>query len=454
MKDGFKSGWGFILAAAGSAIGLGNIWRFPYLVGEYGGFAFIVTYLIIVFLVCNPIMVAEISLGRTSRSNMVDAYDIVGKKTGIKNLWIYKIFGGYAGLVGLFLISSFYFLVAGWVLFYLKEIVNGDLLNRAKDDFSIIFSDLSKDFYKQYFYGSMFLFLTASVVYKGVSNGIEKVCVALTPLLFLFFIIMAINSISLDDAFDGLKFLFTPDISQINTVDKFSKMVLSALGQAFISLSLGYGMLLVYGSYFPKEEKLFKSVKFIEFFDVFAALLSAIIILPAIFSVGLDQSSGPGLTFISLPIVFKNITGGFFWSIIFYSLLCLATLTSTISVYEGMSNFFINKYKKSRKDATIITFFMVFFGFSFVCASFSGYINLNILGKDLFYWSDYISSTYIAAIVSITMSIFVGYKAMKSIMKNIQKSDHVSKRYLKYFLITLKYIAPISLFLLLILSII
>lgn len=458
-KENFNTRWGFILAAAGSAIGLGNIWRFPYLVGQYGGLSFIILYFLIILLICNPLMVSEIALGRTSKSNFVDAYKIIGEKIGMKHLKIWSFFGGWTAFIGVTMIISFYFLVAGWVLFYLLESLTGNLIHTAPENLPAEFEALSQNFSTQYTCGLIFLFITAMIVIAGVKQGIEKSGLILMPLLFLIFIILSIQSIFLDGASDGVKFLLTPDIKYLGFTEtgfKWSVLFetfLAALGQAFLSLSLGFGILLVYGSYLSPKENLFQSVRNIEIFDTLAAVLSAVIIIPAVFAVGLPPSSGPGLTFISLPVVFQQLSGGQFWAIAFYLLLTLATITSTISIFEALTNLFMDKLKLQRFNAVLLVMLISGLGFTAVTMSYSGIWDIKILGRNIFELFDWLSSTFTAAIVSMTIALFVGYSAMKTIIHNIRRSATVTSAFTRYFLITLRVFAPLSIGLLLILAI-
>lgn len=458
-KENFNSRWGFILAAAGSAIGLGNIWRFPYLVGQYGGLSFILLYLLIILFICNPLMVSEIALGRASKSNFVDAYKVIGQKVGMKHLKLWSFFGGWTAFVGITMIISFYYLVAGWVLYYLLEALSGNLLHIKPENLSDTFSDLSQSFSTQYVCGLIFMFITAIIVMAGVKKGIEKSGIVLMPILFVIFLILSVQAVCLDGAENGVKFLLTPDWKYLGfTDDGFSWKILfetflAALGQAFISLSLGFGILLVYGSYLSPKENLFKSVKSIEIFDTLAAVLSAVIIIPAVFAAGLPPTSGPGLTFISLPLVFQQLSGGQIWSIAFYLLLALATITSTISVFEGLTNLFMDKFKLQRFGAVIVVILITCVGFTAVTASFSGVWKIKILGRNIFELFDWISSTFTAAIVSLTIALFVGYSAMKVIIHNIRRSAVVTSGFTRYFLVTLRVLAPLSLGLLLFLAV-
>ena len=458
-KENFATRWGFILAAAGSAIGLGNIWRFPYLVGQYGGLSFILLYLLIIVIICNPLMVSEIALGRTAKTNFIDAYNIIGKKIGLKHPAIWAFFGGWIAFAGITMIISFYFMVAGWVLYYLLEAVSGKLFDISTENLPHEFEMLSNSFSTQYACGLIFLFVTALIVIAGVKKGIEKSGIILMPILFVIFLMLSFQSVTLEGAEKGLKFLFTIDTQTLGftktgfDINVFFNSFLAALGQAFLSLSLGFGILMVYGSYLSEKENLFKSVKTIEFFDTSAAVLSAVIIIPAVFAAGLSPTSGPGLTFISLPVVFQKLSGGQFWSIAFYLLLTLATITSTISVFEALTNLFMSKLKMNRYGAVLLVTFISLLGFTAVTASFSGVWEVKILGKNIFELFDWLSSTFTAAIVSLTIALFVGFKAMKIVIHNIRKSAKVSTLFTRYFLVTLRFFAPFSLGLLLILAI-
>ena len=457
-KETFSSSWGFILTAAGSAIGLGNIWRFPYFCGQYGGLSFILIYFLILFLICAPLMVSEISIGRTSKSNCVDAFKVIGQKVGIKHLGIWSFFGGWFAAIGVTLCISFYFLVAGWVLYYFLEAASGKLMYIEQTQLATEFEQLTQSFSIQFTCGWIFLFLTAIIVIAGVKKGIERASMYLMPVLFVIFILLCTRALTLEGADKGIGFLLTFQPQYLGiTENGFNFKLLAdtftaALGQAFISLSLGFGPLLVYGSYFSPKENMFKAVNNIVIFDTLAALLGAMIIIPAIFSAGLSASSGPGLTFISLPHVFQHLSGGRFWALSFYLLLILATITSTISIFEVLTNLLMDKLNIKRYRAVVVVMCIAGFCFTLVAASFSGALDIKVFGRDLFTLADWLVSTYTATIVSLTISLFVGYKAMKPIMRNIRRSAHVPETFTRYFLITLRYIAPLSLITLLIVS--
>ena len=459
QKEVFSSRWGFVLAAAGSAIGLGNVWRFPYLVGENGGLSFILMYLFAVLFICNPLMVAEIALGRTSKSSFVDAYEVIGNRIKAKNLGIWKFFGGWVAFISLWMIVSFYFVVAGWVVYYLLEALSGNLLNLSINELEVGFEKMAKSFTIQFSMGVGFLLLTALVVLGGVKKGIEKCSLYLMPVLFLLLVIMAVQSLLWDKGHLGLKFLLTIDWKVLGFredgfyVNDLAKLFMAALGQAFISLSLGFGVLLVYGSYLKDKENLFKTVKQIEFFDTGAAILSAFVVLPAIVASGIEPTAGPRLTFISLPLVFSKMPFGDVGAILFYCLLLLATVTSTISIIEAVVNLFMRRFNWGRFEALIGTLVFVLVGFVPVVLSFSETVDLKVWGMDLFSFFDWIASTYLTAIVSLTMALFVGYKCMKQVIKNIEKGCKVSHRFLRYFLVMLKFIVPFFMILMICLAI-
>lgn len=457
-KESFSGKWGFILSAAGSAVGLGNIWRFPYLCGQYGGLSFILLYLFILLFICNPLMVAEIAIGRTAKSNCLDAYRIIGHRCGLKNLSLWAWLGGGTATIGAFLCMSFYPLVASWVLYYFLETVSGKLFLISQDSLTAEFDMLTQNFTAQYCCGWFFLFVTALIVIAGVQKGLEKTNLYLMPMLFVIFILLSVRSITLDNGMKGVDFLLTLDLQYWGFTEEGFKITrlfdtfIAALGQAFLSLSLGFGFLMVYGSYFSNKENLFQATRRIEVFDTMAAILSTTIIIPAIFAAGLPTTSGPGLTFISLPLVFQQISCGPVWAFLFYLLLMIATITSLISGMEMLTNLVMAKLSFKRFAAVVWVLIGLGTGFTFVAASFSGMWDIKVWGRDLFTLFDWLASTYTATVVSLVMSLFVGYFAMKPIILNIRRSAFVSLTFTRYFLITLRYVSPAGLGLLLVMS--
>jgi len=336
QRGGFSSRLGFILAAAGSAVGLGNIWKFPFEVGQGGGAAFVVMYLIFCFVLCFPVMVAEIAIGRKTQLNPVGAF----KSLGYKNWAIV----GYLGLASGVLILSFYNVVAAWAFGYFIDILFGT--------FSVgeeAFGGFVADYVKVGGYAVLFMISTAYVVSKGVSGGIEKAAKILMPTLFIMILALIVYALTLPNAMEGIKFYLVPDFSQIT-----GKVVYSALGQAFFSLSLGMGALITYGSYVSKNDNIVSAAASITLMDVGVATLAGFMIFPFVFSQGIETTGGPGLIFMTLPGVFEGLGPilGIAVGALFFLLLSFAAFTSTISLLEVPTAYMVDEQKMPRKKAT------------------------------------------------------------------------------------------------------
>ncbi len=342
QRGGFNTRLGFILAAAGSAVGLGNIWKFPFEVGEGGGAAFVVMYLVFCFVLCFPVMVAEISIGRKTQTNAVGAFSALGHKK-------WSIIG-YLGLASGVLILSFYNVVAAWAFGYFIEMVMGN--------FSIgqQFGEFTKDYITVGIYASLFMVGTAFVVSKGVSSGIEKAAKILMPTLFVMILGLIIYALTLPNAMEGLKFYLVPEFGEIT-----GTVVYSALGQAFFSLSLGMGALITYGSYVSKKENILTSAAQITLMDVGVAVLAGFMIFPFVFSQGIETNGGPGLIFVTLPGIFESLGGfGVVIGSLFFLLLSFAAFTSTISLLEVPTAYLVDEKKVPRSKATWIVALVIF----------------------------------------------------------------------------------------------
>lgn len=334
-RGNFSNRIGFILAAAGSAVGLGNIWQFPYKVGQNGGAIFLLVYLFFTFVICYPIMIGEISIGRHAKRDAYGSYKFIGgRKWGLLGL-----FGILCGVM----ILSFYNVVAGWAFGYFLEISFGKLLKEP--DFAAYFSRYTADYGDNLIFSICFMALTAFIVAKGVSGGIEKASKILMPTLFAILIGLIMYSLTLPNAMEGVKFYLLPDIGKLNTATLYS-----ALGQAFFSLSLGMGALITYGSYIDKQQNVVTSAAMISIMDVMVAFLAGLMIFPLVFSQGQEPAEGPGLVFVVLPGIFEamgpmvgRIVGGGF-----FLLLCFAALTSTISLLEVPVAYLVDEKKYSR----------------------------------------------------------------------------------------------------------
>ncbi len=341
----WSSRLGFILAASGSAIGLGNIWRFPYTAGENGGGAFVLIYLAFVLLIGIPVLLAELAVGRHTHRNPVGAFRAICPGS----LW--PVVGGLGVLTG-FGILAFYSVVAGWTLGYVVKAATGTFsASLTTEQSSAIFQSLvaspSNSILNPILLSGLFLLLTALVVQRGVSKGIETASRILMPIFFILLVVLAGHALSLDGASAGLSFLFKPDFSKITAT-----VVVSALGQALFSLSLGMGAMITYGSYLPEDEDLSSAGIIVALFDTAIAILAGLIIFPALFHAGAVPDAGPGLVFKVMPTIFNTLPAGSLFGFAFYCLLAIAALTSTISLLEVIVAYFVDERGWSRRRAT------------------------------------------------------------------------------------------------------
>lgn len=340
-RSQWASRFGFVLAAAGSAVGLGNIWKFPGKVGLYGGGAFLLCYVLIVVLIGFPVMLAELSIGRRTQKNMVGAFRSLNRK------WT---FAGGIGLITLFVIMSYYSVVGGWVLKYIWVYLTGADFGTGESRFQDYFSGFISEPVVPLLWGAVFLVLSILVVVKGVSAGIERVSKVLMPCLFLILVAVVIRAVTLPGALEGVKFMLRIEPESFN-----GDTLVGALGQAFFSLSVGMGILVTYGSYVPKEENLVKSAAWICTLDTLVAFLAAFAIIPVVYitlgSEGLGM--GGGFAFMALPSVFDGLPGGRFLGLGFFVLLFLAALTSAISILESCVAFLIEEFHLTRLKAAV-----------------------------------------------------------------------------------------------------
>jgi neurotransmitter:Na+ symporter, NSS family len=346
-RSGFSSRLGFIMAAAGSAVGLGNIWKFPYEAGQNGGAAFLLIYVLLTFLLCYPIMIGEIAIGRKAGSDAYGSY----KKLGGKRWGMLGLYGILCGIM----ILSFYNVVAGWAFGYFIEISFGNLLNQ--ENYGNFFKGYVVDFWDNLIFSLVFMCLTAVIVLKGVQKGIEAASKIMMPTLFIILIALIIYSLTLPNAIEGITFYLLPDLSKINF-----QTIYSALGQAFFSLSLGMGALITYGSYVGKNQNILGSAATITVMDMSVAFLSGLLIFPLVFSQGQSPTEGPALVFVVLPGIF-NTMGPLLGRIIgggFFLLLCFAALTSTISLLEVPVAYFVDQKRWSRVRTTWFLAVLIF----------------------------------------------------------------------------------------------
>lgn len=441
-RGNFGSRLGIILATAGSAVGLGNVWRFPYMTGQNGGAAFIIIYLACILLLGIPGMVSEFIVGRHSQTNAARAYASFsrGKAWGLV---------GVLGIITSTIILGFYAVVAGWCLHYLGASTIGQL----KGDASFVqhyFQTFSSDPVKPAILGIVFILITHFIIVRGVRNGIERASKLLMPLLFILLLIIVIASCSLPGASRGIEFLLKPDFTRVTP-----KVLLEALGQAFFSLSLGTACLCTYASYFTKHTKLLHSATQIALIDFLIALMSGLMIFPAAFSVGVQPDSGPSLIFITLPNVFQQAFSfmpilGYVISIMFYALLVFAALTSTISMHEIGTAFFHEELHINRsKAAWVLT--IVCSVIAVFCSMSVGKADIQLFGKPLMEFCDYITAQIMLPGGALLTSILVGWCASKAIVReeftNWETSN--SKSYFSFYIFCVRYIVPISIMLIL-----
>lgn len=432
----FGSKIGAILAAAGSAVGLGNIWRFPYEAGSHGGAAFILIYLACVFVLGMPIMLAEFTVGRHSKSSTGKAYSVLAPGTQWK--WI-----GYLGVLAPLLILGYYSVVAGWTLEYILESLTNGFEGKSPDDFVVAFQSFSQDPYRPLLWLLIFLFLTHYIIVKGVKDGIERSSKVLMPVLFILIVVLAACSLSLPNADKGLEFLLKPDFSKVN-----SDVFLSAMGQAFFSMSLGMGCLSTYASYFSAETQMGKTALSVGLIDTFVATLAGLIIFPAAFSVGIQPDAGPSLIFITLPNVFQQAFGSIPFlaetcSLLFYVLLALAALTSTISLHEVVTAFLNEKFGLKRSVAAwMVTSFCLVTG---VLSSLSlGVWETKFFGLGFFDFLDFITAKFMLPLSGLLVCIFVGWYLKRSVSyEELTNRGSLKVCYFSAYLFILKFIAPI-----------
>ena len=433
-KDGFGSKLGAIAATAGSAIGLGNIYRFPYLAGENGGGAFLLIYVAIVLCLGIPIMMAEFYIGRRGGKDPVGSIKELSPKTHWNLI-------GYMGILAAFVILSFYSTVSGWTLEYIYKAATNFFANKTPEMIEQGFVDFNNNPFRPFLWQFLFMGLTAFVVFKGIKDGVEKYTKILMPALFVILIILCIKSLTLEKANEGLEFLFKPDFSKVN-----ASVLLAAMGQAFFSLSLGMGALITYGSYISKKDNLTTTSLSVVVADTFVAILAGIIIFPAVFSFSskIKISGDPGLAFNTLPMIFNDMHGGYFFCIIFFVLLAIAALTTTISLLEVIVTFITENYGIKRNTATLIgTLISLFFGV-FCTLSLRQDSILNFNGLTFFNFMDIFSANFLLPIGALLIAIFVAWKMGKDSFYDEITNHNTLKISVKNFIyFIIKFVAPI-----------
>ena len=429
----FGSKIGVILATVGCAVGLGNIWRFPYMLGENGGAAFLLVYISCILFLGIPVMITEFFIGRYSRKNAAGAFKVMAPGTKWSVI-------GYNGVAAAFLILGYYAVVSGWTLEYIVQAFSGSLEGKNATDFADEFTAFSTGVFRPILWTVVFIALTHIIIVSGVKEGIERASKVMMPMLFLILIALCVRSITLPGASEGLTFLFNPDFSKID-----SSVVLSAMGQAFFSLSIGMGCLITYASYFGKQTNLQTTALQVTILDTLVAVLAGVMIFPAVFSFGIEPTTGPELVFITLPNVFEQLPFGNIWSFVFFVLLALAALTSTISLHEVSTAYVHEDYHVSRKKAAII----VSVGVTIVgilCSLSMGVLSsYTLFGLNFFNLLDFVTAKIMLPLGGMMICIFTAKRVDKLLLKE-EVTNHGTIRF--YFFNTyaffVKYIAPIA----------
>ncbi len=432
-RESFGSKFGVIAATAGSAVGLGNIWRYPYIVGENGGAAFILIYLVIIIAIGIPVMLSEFAIGRRAQLNVYGSF----RKLAPNRPW-YLI--GLMGVVAAFMILAFYTVVAGWTLEYLYQSFINGFHGKTAEELGSMFNNFIGSTTRPLIWFFVFMALTAFIIAAGVKNGIEKSTKILMPLLFVLLMILIIRSVTLPGAAKGLSFIFKPDFSKI-TAETF----LMALGQAFFSLSIGMGTLVTYGSYIQKRDNLATTALSVVATDTMVAVLAGVAIFPAVFSFGISAGSGPGLAFITLPNIFEQMPGGTIFSAMFFLLLGVAALTSTISVLEVIVAFFVEELKMKRGAATWLATVSVSVLGVFCVLSTSTMADFKILGKTVFELMEYTTANVLLPIGGLLIVIFVAWFFGRDKAKEeLSNNGTLKARYIPLFLFIIKFVAPLA----------
>ncbi|MCG8409936.1 MAG: sodium-dependent transporter [Bacteroidales bacterium] len=432
-RDSFASKFGVIAATAGSAVGLGNIWRFPYVAGESGGGAFVLIYLAFIFIIGVPVMLSEFIIGRKAKQNAYGAF----KKLAPGKPWFVI---GLMGIVSAFLILTFYSTIAGWTLEYIVQSVSNSFSGKSSQELKASFESFQSGTFRPIMWQVIFMILTAGIVLAGIKDGIEKYTKVLMPLLFVLIIVMCIRAVTLPGASKGLEFLFKPDFSKITW-----GVVLEALGQAAFSLSIGMGALITYGSYIQKDNNLSSTAIKVSITDTLIAIFAGIMIFPAVFAFNLEPDEGFGLVFIVLPNIFEQMAGGYYFSIVFFILLAVAALTSTISVLEVVVAYFVEELKISRKKATFIGALSITILGIFCTLSFGILNDVKLFGKTMFGLFDYISANILLPLGALLIVLFLGwYLGKEKIKEELSNSGTIKLRFFSVFLFLIKYIAPIA----------
>ncbi len=426
----WKGRWTFILAAAGSAVGLGNIWKFPYMVGEYGGGAFVLIYLFCILLIGIPIMIGEILIGRRGRSSPANSMSYLAKEAKTSPSWkLLGIMGAVAGL----LILSFYGVAAGWSLAYIFQSLDGPSAEFYSSEFELLLTDEKR----LIFFHTTFILITGLIVARGVIKGLEVWLNRLMPILFLIVIILCLYATQTGAFYEGLQYLFSPDFSKITPT-----ALLAALGQAFFTLSLGMGAIMAYGAYMPSNQKITSTALTVALLDTTVAILAGIAIFPVVFANGLEPAAGPGLVFVTLPWAFANMPLGFLVGKLFFILLSIAALSSAVSLLEPGVAWIVESLKIKRLTASILLGLLAWSLGILSALSWDILSEFSLIGQRNFFDSmDFLSNQVLLPLGGIFIAVFVGWIMQRNHVKEeLGVSENI---YLNIWFFLVRYISPV-----------
>ncbi len=441
-RETFSSGMAIFFATLGSAVGLGNIWKFPYLTGENGGGAFVFAYLICVLLLGIPVMIAEFYMGRTTRKNVIGAFE----KLKAKRIWKSV---GYMGISSAFLIMFFYSAVAGWVYSYVFKALTGTFSQlstkstaEAVTFVNAQFNNTTDTLMPPIIWQFIVMVVVSTILIAGVKKGIEKVTKTLMPLLFILIIACGVRALMLPEASTGLKFLFSVDFSKLT-----KPVIVTALGLAFFKLSIGMGTMITYGSYFTEDNNLLGTSAKVALSDTLVSLLAGIAIFPVVFQFGMEPSGGPGLLFKTIPLAFSKMPLGNLLLIAFFILTSIAATTAMISIVEVIVAFLSEEKKINRTTAVVLTTGTIFIVGALTVHSRSLLGQVPVLGKNFFDLFDYISSNILLPLGGLLIAVFIGYVINKNdLCKELSNNGAIkNEKLVSIVRFILRYIAPVLL---------
>lgn len=440
IKKSTHSEWSsrlaFILAATGSAVGLGNIWKFPYITGENGGGAFVFVYLLCVLLIGIPIMIAEVMLGRRGHRNPIETMELLTEEAGADKNWHYL---GWMGVIAGLLILSYYSVIAGWASAYVVKAFTGSFIDANAVAIKTVFDDFVARPVRLIFWHSIFMLATMMIVVRGVNNGLEKAVQYLMPSLFVLMFLLVAYAMKMDSYYQGLHFLLFPDFSKLT-----GSSILTAMGHAFFTLSLGMGAIMVYGSYLPKNISIAKTALLIAGADTLVALMAGIVIFPIVFSNNLHPDSGPGLIFQTLPIAFGSMTGGWLMGILFFVMLVIAALTSSISLIEPAVAWLVENRGFSRVKACVWSGSLTWLLGLGTVFSFNVWSNVKLFDRTIFQLLDYLTANLMLPVGGFCIAVFAGW-----IMKRQHSEQELNMAteldYIRW-KVLISYVAPCAVF--------